>query len=547
MLRGLRVQLLLWTVLPLTLILGSIVVAAVASHRRSMRELVQRVDARTAQVAAAYLGGELGERVDALKALPQKPAAISTDYSFDGGVARFDLSGNLLAASPSPDAWTKRPYKLLLQDDTAAISPFFLDPASGRYMILIAAHGDEQVIIGAVSAESLGLTYLFASIPAGTGQASYLVDGKGLVVYHPDPGLIGQDFGQRAGVEAVLRGESGTTSFRDESGEEWAVGYAPVSGFGLGLVVQEPWSRLESPLMNVTLFAPLVAVAAAVVSAVAVTLGLRYVVRPLQALDRRASLLAWGDLSAIDEPVGGVQEIEDLRRTLSQMAHQVRRYQEGMRDYIGAITAAQEEERRRLARELHDETVQSLIALGHQIERAQKALVKDPTLAAGRLDEMRRMVADVQQEVRRFSRALRPLYLEDLGFLPALEMLVKEVNEADELQATLQVTGECCRLSPDLELAAYRIVQEALQNAVQHAAATEVVLTVTFAPGELVLRVADDGVGFEPPANPAELAGTGHFGLMGMRERALLFGGRLEIASQPGQGTTLSAIFPRQP
>lgn len=360
----------------------------------------------------------------------------------------------------------------------------------------------------------------------------------------PDPALVGQNWGEHAGVAAVIRGKTGATYHRDPDGRELAVGYAPVTGPGWGLIVQEPWTALIAPLMRLSLLAPLAVVAAALVSALAVTFGLRYVVRPLQALDRQATALAWGDFSATDEPVAGVQEIEDLRRTLAGMAEQIQRYQSGMRDYVAAVTAAQEEERRRLARELHDETVQSLIALGHRVEMAQKALATDPERARQRLAELQALVGEVQAGVRRFSRALRPLYLEDLGFVPALEMLAQEVGGGNGLQVEIGIEGEVRRLAPDLELTAYRIAQEGLSNVVRHAAARTAWLAVVFAPGELTLRLRDDGCGFAPPHNPADLAQAGHFGLMGVRERALLFGGRLEVRSRPGQGTTLEVCLP---
>ncbi|MFQ5613438.1 MAG: sensor histidine kinase [Anaerolineae bacterium] len=215
-----------------------------------------------------------------------------------------------------------------------------------------------------------------------------------------------------------------------------------------------------------------------------------------------------------------------------------------MRDYVAAVTAAQEEERRRLARELHDETVQSLVALGHRVEMVQKALATDPKRARQRLAELQTLVGEVQAEVRRFSRALRPLYLEDLGFVPALEMLAQETGRGNRLQVSIQIEGEVRRLASDLELTAYRIVQEGLNNVVRHAGARTAQLTVVFTAGELVLRVRDDGCGFEPPHNPADLAHAGHFGLMGVRERALLFGGRLEVRSRPGEGTTLEVCLP---
>jgi signal transduction histidine kinase len=539
-LRGLRVQLLLWTILPLTLLLGTIAVVSIMAHRRAMAELVKQLDARTAQQAAHTLRYELADRLSALAAATEASLSDVPGHLFDGGVARYGPSGELLAASPAVAAWRGRPYAALKWKGDFGLSPFFHDPTSGQYMLLLAARQGDRSLVGAVSLKSLRLADLFSHALNQRVQISYLVDETGRVLFHSDPNQIGSDFSQQPGVAAALYGKSGATSFRDERGEEWAVGYAAVEGYGLGLVVQEPWSRLEPPLMNITLFTPLVGVAAAIVAAIAVTLGLRHVVRPLQSLDRQARQLAWGDTSAVNQPVGGVQEIEDLRRTLAQMADEVRRYQDTMRGYIGVITAAQEEERKRLARELHDETVQALIAIGHQIERVERLLVKDPAQASERLDEMRRMVADTQQGVRRFSQALRPLYLEDLGFLPALEALVSDINRGGQLRAVLCVEGNARRLSPALELTAYRISQEAVQNAVRHAAATELTVTVTFALDSLVLCIADNGIGFEPPANPTDLTRAGHFGLMGIRERALLLDGRLEISSQAGSGTTLT-------
>lgn len=100
------------------------------------------------------------------------------------------------------------------------------------------------------------------------------------------------------------------------------------------------------------------------------------------------------------------------------------------------------------------------------------------------------------------------------------------------------------RLPPDLELTVYRIIQEGLNNVVRHADERTVWLTVTFAPNGLALCVRDDGHGFEPPINPADLAHQGHFGLMGIRERALLFGGQMTVHSRLGQGTTLEVFLP---
>jgi signal transduction histidine kinase len=112
------------------------------------------------------------------------------------------------------------------------------------------------------------------------------------------------------------------------------------------------------------------------------------------------------------------------------------------------------------------------------------------------------------------------------------------------LPVSFRIEGTVRRLAPDLELTAYRIVQEGLSNIVRHAQAQTVWLTVIFTGDSLILRLQDDGQGFNPPINPAELAHEGHFGLMGIHERALLFGGRLEVRSRPGEGTTLEVFLP---
>jgi signal transduction histidine kinase len=565
-LRGLRAQLLLWTVLPLTLVLAAVAVIGISIHQRSMRDLVEELDARSARLAAFHLGDGLEERVallETIAARPGLPGGDAIDRVFDGGLARLDASGRVVEASPSAEVWHARPVPELLpasrqtqgkrQPGQPVFSPIFVDPAAGHYSLLIGLpSADGGMVAGVVSLERLGLNEVMAEIeapdeqsasfiperrPAAERVVAFLVDSAGKIIYHPDPAQIGGDLKERPGVEAVIQGKAGATYYQQPGGQQLVVGYAPVAGPGWGLIVQEPWEALIAPVMRLSLMAPLTVVVAALMSGLAITFGLRYVVRPLQALDREAARVAWGDFSAVSEPVGGVQEIED-------MAGQIQHYQSGMRDYIAAVTTAQEEERKRLARELHDETVQSLIALGHRVEMVQKALDKGPAQARQRLAELSELAGDIQAEVRRFSRALRPLYLEDLGFVPALEMLAQEIGRGEGLEVSVEVRGEVRRLAPDLELTAYRVAQEGLSNVARHAEAQTAWLTIFFAQDGLTLQVRDDGRGFQPPVNPADLTHAGHFGLMGIRERALLLGGWMEIHSRPGEGTTLEVFLP---
>jgi len=215
-----------------------------------------------------------------------------------------------------------------------------------------------------------------------------------------------------------------------------------------------------------------------------------------------------------------------------------------MRDYLSAITQGQEEERTRLAHELHDVSIQGLIALKQRGQMALKALGSDPARATARLQELNGLIDKEIAGLRRLIGDLRPIYLEDLGFVPALEMLSRQMQERYCLALHLAVRGDPVRLAPDIELAAYRIVQQALANVAAHAQARNAWLDVTFSPEHLTLVVRDDGVGFTPPEQPAALVHQGHFGLMGMRERALLYGGQLTVTSAPGQGAIITARLP---
>ena len=221
------------------------------------------------------------------------------------------------------------------------------------------------------------------------------------------------------------------------------------------------------------------------------------------------------------------------------MARKVQAAQEGLHDYIGSITSAQEEERLRLARELHDETIQSVIALKQRVQLAEK-LVKDQK-GKQSLQELEGLAEQTVENLRRIIRALRPIYLEDLGLVTALEMLARETKTP---QVDFYPTGHEQRLERDVELALYRIAQEALSNVVRHAKASRATLNINFSEQEIKLEINDDGIGFVMPKSATDFAPSGHFGLLGMRERAELIGGRLEVQSKAGTGTRLTIRLP---
>ncbi len=305
---------------------------------------------------------------------------------------------------------------------------------------------------------------------------------------------------------------------------------------------EEVWETATDLKLELTLAAPLVLIPPLLFAVAALWFGAKQIVQPLQRLESEAAALAWGDFDAIKEPVGGITEVQHLQNELAEMARKVQAAQEGLHDYIGAITAAQEEERLRLARELHDDTIQAVIALKQRVQLAEKS-VKDQN-ARQSFKELEGLAEQTIEDLRRLTRALRPIYLEDLGLVTALEMLARETSQANQLEIDFHKHGLERRLSREQELALYRIAQEALTNVMHHAQARRAALRIDFSEKEIKLEVSDDGVGFETPKSPTDFAPSGHFGLLGMRERADLIGGRMEVQSEAGRGTRLSIRLP---
>jgi len=217
-----------------------------------------------------------------------------------------------------------------------------------------------------------------------------------------------------------------------------------------------------------------------------------------------------------------------------------RRMEENLRFYLHRITQAQEEERKRIARELHDDTAQELVALSRQLDSFISAPQKLPKQHLKFLEGIRTGVDGLLESVRRFSQDLRPSVIDDLGLLPALEWLVSDLQQQFGIHIGMAVLGENRRLSPDIELVLFRIAQEALRNACRHAQASQAWVTAEFGDGKITVCIRDNGKGFEVPGNVAELAQSGKLGLAGMAERARLVGGKLTLESKPGEGTTVT-------
>jgi signal transduction histidine kinase len=214
-----------------------------------------------------------------------------------------------------------------------------------------------------------------------------------------------------------------------------------------------------------------------------------------------------------------------------------------LRYYSQQITRAQEEDRKYIARELHDDMAQILGSASRQVDnliRREHDLKKN---VADELEDVQAQLKQGLKSVQRFIKNLRPTLLDDLGLVPALRSLTNSLEESDGIVACFKVNGREKRLTAECELSLFRIVQEALTNVKKHAEASEVSVTVDFN-GGLKLTVQDNGTGFDLPESMDSLPLAGKLGLMGMQERVWLLGGSLSIESYPHQGTTLRVEVP---
>ena len=229
----------------------------------------------------------------------------------------------------------------------------------------------------------------------------------------------------------------------------------------------------------------------------------------------------------------GSDEVDRLAATFRLLLNRI----EAERQRSGRLALrAQEEERKRLARDLHDEVNQALTAI---LLRLQAVSHDAPPAVADELAEVRRLVNQAMDELLRLARQLRPTALDDHGLYSAIEGQVRRFSTQTGIEADLRVHGEPSELDPDREIAVFRIAQEALANVARHAGASSVdVDVVPLGTGGVALTVRDDGRGFAPDGARSGL------GLNGMAERARLVGGELDVESRPGGGTAVLLKVP---
>ena len=417
---------------------------------------------------------------------------------------------------------------------------------------LLVQTAEDGLSHGVIGGDGEGLSRWLALGARGLPGTLLVIDGKGQALAHSLPTQTDAHARSLPGITEALRQREGFVIVQDVTGP-LLVSFAPVDGTDWLVVLQEPVDDLIGPLLRFPSLIPAIAAGAGILSLLILFFGWWTIVRPLQQLARSAEQVSWGEYDTLDaaallRPIRGVQEVQDLRQALAEMVERIRGYEAGVRDYLSAVTQGQEAERTRLARELHDGPVQDLIALTQRAEMAQRLVQRGrPADAQGLLDELRQTGQQTVQGLRRQIGALRPIYLEDLGFYPALDVLVRQASERTDAQIRLEQGPDVYRLGPKVELGAYRIAQEALNNALQHAQPRHIIIRVACEEQTLTLSVIDDGRGFVFPEKPDLLTKDGHYGLIGMQERAAQLGGTLQVTTASGGGTRVVARLPAKP
>lgn len=401
--------------------------------------------------------------------------------------------------------------------------------------------------------------------PTETGYHLEVLDPSGVTVL-----AIGSD--ERAGERSrhlgavsgiVARREAAVVVHEPVPGEDFsahAMAVVPLGSSPFYLVLEQPTDVALSLPMDLRRSVTLAAILGFLAALLVAWITTRHVTGPTEQLSAAARRMAAGDLEgpirvrAQDEVGRLAEDLDAMRRQLRDAYRQASEANERLEaqvaertarlsDLLSKVISAQEEERRRLARELHDETAQTIGALAIALDRARHGLGEAPPEARGQLREAEDIVQRLLEETRRLILDLRPMALEDLGLVPAIRWYA-ETHLQEKGVATTIDPGPTppVRLAPHLEVALFRIAQEAINNIARHADARRATIRLFFSSSVVRIGVDDDGKGFD--VDRALASPGSSVGLMGLQERARLLNGRIEIRSEVGRGTRLAVEVP---
>lgn len=322
------------------------------------------------------------------------------------------------------------------------------------------------------------------------------------------------------------------------SGERFTLAAYPAGETGWYVIAAVSWDKLLGPMLRFNRWPMLVGLTG-LLGLMSVLALWKWLVSPLRILGNEVSKLQWGlDIPLQDDP-GAVFEIRRLRQVLHHLAQGAVERADLMKRYVGDIVRVQEEERSRLAREIHDGPLQDVTALIHQIRLLK---MENPPSECVHLENAEEGAENAVQEMRALCDELSPPWL-DLGLKQALDELVERLSKFLRTEMTVE-SNHVDDLPQDVTLAYFRVVQEAVHNSVRHGLAGKIFVRLFSDGVRTILEIEDDGIGFVPPRDYEELRVMGHRGLANMSERMSLVGGRLAVSSAEGTGTLVRCEWP---
>jgi signal transduction histidine kinase/cytochrome b subunit of formate dehydrogenase len=506
------------------------------------------------------------------------------------------LGQNLVAFSP--DA------RLALENGKPSVSGLSSAPDGGPVISIVAVVADaDGAAIGLMGGDIAldGSELADVLQPAAVGESGYaqIVDIRGNVLASTRSGQIKERSdheGQIATLIEAGRATSGTChECHGAAGQQQrnteVMAFAPLETAPWAVLIRQSQSEALAPARTLRQRAVLFGVPAVLVALLFAWMTARSVLRPIGVLTTAAGRIATGDLSQPvpdlgKDEVGGLAKtfeamrvrlqesqegIQSANRHLEDRVHERTRELEASRDDLRSaaeeksalyeelrrketargellrkVITAQEEERRRIARELHDETGQVLAALVLGMDTAALAPETDIVGIRKRLGELRVVAVDALEDVHRLIYDLRPSVLDDLGLVTGLKWYAETRLQPTGIPVRVTVTGAETRLPAEVETEVFRIGQEAISNVARHAQASNVRVDLDFRDNNITLEVEDDGVGFDVASVLESADPRREWGILGMRERASLMGGTLHITSEPSRGTRVKVTVPLQ-
>lgn len=504
---------------------------------------------------------------------------------FTDGVFLLDRLGNILATYPPREGWAINllgvpPVSRVITDMRPVVSNVYtMEPSRRKVVFALVPLKDRNGDIigtagGLLDPTSYTFTRMFQAIPAGRETSIDLVDSLGMVIASNDPTSILTGIDHNKFLSRLISEKRSTVAAchrchlqrGNEERTAAVIAFAPVSLAPWGVSLRVPKGVVEAPstaLQKGFVLLGIISLAASFILALGMS---RSIVRPVQHLIRATDRIAHGNLASpvavenAHEITTLAQHFDEMRARLAaslesiqrqnyeleqrvrQRTHLLLEKQSINESLLRKLITSQEDERKRIARELHDESLQTLAALLMNIEMCR---LHPDMISPEKVTLMRDTVTRVINEMNKVIQNLRPTVLDDLGFEAGLIWLIDRNLRSRDIQVAINMNDlNEDLLPPELQISLFRIFQEATTNVARHSGARNVFIHVWNNTRIFHVSIEDDGTGFNTGSVFENLTTGRGLGIMGMKERASQIGGRLKVCSSPGQGTMVLCTVP---